>query len=166
MHRPMRAARFRGQPPTMERHGLADVILEGAPDKQPHRYSGTGDPDLVVPVHFGLVRLLTHDCELDKERATFWVAPLVDIQTFNADAITAIAELRRFRWFYLPPFHGSGKLTSWGHAVVDFGGVTTVGASTLLDRADRITSLADSVRRPLQLALLRYVGRVQPRRRK
>jgi hypothetical protein len=164
--RPLHAARYRGQAPTIQRNGLADVIIEGGPAPQQPRYSGTGDQDLVVSAHFGLVMLLTHDCELDKDRATFWLAPLIDLRTFGDDAITAIKELRRFRWFYLPPFEGPGKYTSWSHAAVDFGGVTTVGPRILRERAERVTSLAESVRRPLQLALLRYAGRVQPRKLK
>ena len=164
--RPLHAARYRGQAPTVQRNGLADVIMEGGPAPQPPRYSGTGDQDLVVTAHFGLVMLLTHDCELDKDRATFWVAPLVDLRTFTEDAITAIRELRRFRWFYLPPYNGPGKYTTWSHAAVDFGGVTTVAARVLIERTERVTSLAEPARRPLQLALLRYVGRVQPRKQK
>jgi hypothetical protein len=157
------AVRFRGQRPTVERNGLADVILEGAQVAQPPRYSGTGDGDLVVETHFGLGMLITQDCELDKPDPVFLVAPLVDIRTFGEKAVEGIRELQKFRWFYLPPYSGSGRLTSWGHAVADFAGSTPL-APNVLASLDRVVSLAPEVRAALQAALMRYLARVEPRK--
>lgn len=156
------AARFRGARPTLERHGLADVILEGAKIAQAPRYSGTGDGDLVVETHFGLGMLLTQDCELDKPDPTFLVAPLLDIRTFADEAIEAIRELRKFRWFYLAPHQGRGRFSSWGHAVADFAAATPV-APNVLASLERVVSLAPVVRDAMQTALIRYLARLEPR---
>jgi hypothetical protein len=157
------AARFRGQRPTLQRHGLAEVILEGAPIAQAPRYSGTGEGDLVVETHFGLGMLITQDCELDKPDPTFLVVPLVDIRTFSEQAIEAIRELQKFRWFYLPPHTGSSRLTSWGHAVADFAACTPVTPNVLAN-LQRVVSVAPTVRDALQAALIRYFARLEPRK--
>ena len=118
----------------------------------------TSDEDLLVPAACQISRamLLTHDCEIDKDKKHRNVALIRPLpSSMGAKDRITIQENRRFPFFHLPA--GGEKLLE---GYVDFRRICTVSPQWI-DSATRLASLTDGARQAMLLQLFRFLTRVE-----
>jgi hypothetical protein len=114
--------------------------------------------ETVVPAPCLLARamLLTHDCEVDKDKKHRTVALIRLLQTnMPAGDSATIRANRRFPFFHLPA--GGDQLPE---SYVDFRRICTVSPQWV-DSATRLASLTAAARQAMLLQLFRFLARVE-----
>jgi len=133
----------------------------GRPSTWPRkRLQGADDVDIVVTARLRWAMLLTRGCDVDKGRRQRQLAPIRPLSTISSeDDQLAVVEGRAVGLHYIPPVpQGLGSL--FGHAYVDFRGVTTLHAD-LFDELERPLSVT---RGALQEVYLAWVTHATGRR--
>jgi hypothetical protein len=99
--------------------------------------------------------LLTHDCEVDKDRKHRTVAMIRTIPAEMPDNDRAIIKQnQRFPFYYLPP------LADIPESYVDFRRISTLSPE-IVDSATRFASLSQEARQAMLLQFFRYMARVE-----
>jgi hypothetical protein len=118
----------------------------------------TPDDGLLVPAacHVSRAMLLTHDCEIDKDKKHRTVVLIRQLPgSMPAQDRVTIQENRRFPFFHLPA--GGDNLPE---SYVDFRRVCTVSPQWV-DSATRLASLSHGARQAMLLQLFRFLTRVE-----
>lgn len=113
---------------------------------------------ILVPATCQVTRaiLLTHGCEIDKDKKHRLVALIRPMPIeWDDENRKIVKEGRDYSFFYLPP--GEGKLVE---SYVDFRRITTV-APRWIDSMTRLASLTDPARQAMMLQLFRFLSRVE-----
>ena len=100
--------------------------------------------------------LLTHGCEIDKDRKYRMVALVKPLGPLPLDDAAIIRAHRNYRYFYLP--EDPGRIQE---AYVDFRRITSV-APEFFSSDQRIASLTEFGRKQLLMKLVMYLTRISP----
>jgi hypothetical protein len=102
--------------------------------------------------HVTRAMLLTHGCEIDKDKKHRLVALIRPMsKDWNEENRTVVKEGRDFSLFYLPP--GEGQLAE---SYVDFRRICTV-APRWVDSTNRLASLSEEARKAMLFQLFRFL---------
>jgi hypothetical protein len=146
--RPLRKTTLAKNRLVYELEELAEGVLPNTPEE-----------GALVPAacHVTRAMLLTHDCEIDKDkkyRSVALVRPLpANMPTQDR---STIQQNQRFPFFYLPA--GGDQLPE---SYVDFRRISTV-SPRWVDSASRVASLTVAARQAMLFQLFRFLGRVDP----
>lgn len=110
-----------------------------------------------APTRVGYAILLTHGCEVDKDKNHRIIALVRQIEgaSLNAEEMNTIRTNGKYACFHLPAL--DGKLPE---SYVDFRRISTVGLGWLSSHT-RPTSLSEAARRKMLLAMFRFFARLQ-----
>jgi hypothetical protein len=145
--RPLRKATLPGKRSGYELEELPEGALPTTPEE-----------GALVPAvcHVSRAMLLTHDCEIDKDKKHRIVALIRPLPAdMPAQERDTIQQNRRFPFFYLPI--GGDRLPE---SYVDFRRICTV-APQWVDTATRLASLDPLARQAMLLQFFRFLARVE-----
>jgi hypothetical protein len=108
-----------------------------------------------APARVGYAVLLSHSCEVDKDKTHRVVALVRQMESLRPEEKETIRSNGKRACFYLPPLEG--KLPE---SYVDFRRISTVGLEWLASMK-RPASLSERARRKMLLAMLLFFARLQ-----
>jgi hypothetical protein len=108
-----------------------------------------------APTRVGHAVLLSHSCEVDKDRTHRVIAMIRPMDSLKDDEKETLRRNGKRACFYLPPLQG--KLPE---SYIDFRRISTVGLEWL-PSMKRPVSLSERARRKMLLALFLFFARLQ-----
>jgi len=107
------------------------------------------------PALVGYAVLLTHSCEVDKDKNHRVIALIRQMDRLNPDEKEAIRKNGKFACFHLPPL--DGKLPE---SYIDFRRITTVGIGWL-SITKRPAALSEAARQKMLLSMFLFFARLR-----